>query len=77
MRKGSKPDPDKIVKCACGLPMRQRNWRDHWYTCYTCSPVEATQRDIDNLLAYEQRRAEAAADHEEWLKAQSIGKVHP
>ena len=51
------PDPEKIVKCACGLPMRQRNWRDHWYTCYTCSPVEATQLDIDNLLAYEQRRA--------------------
>ncbi len=51
-------DPNSIVKCACGLPMRLREWENHWRTCYVASPVPATEQDIRGLEAYEQRRKE-------------------
>lgn len=53
----SKPfDPEKIVKCACGLPMRQKNWADHWRGCRVGCGVPVTPDDVRNLEAYEARR---------------------
>lgn len=46
----------EIVKCACGLTMRQKNWRDHWYTCRVGSSVPVAEQDKENLLAEEKRR---------------------
>jgi len=46
---------EEIVKCACGLPMRQKNWSDHWRSCRFGSSVPVTQEDVDNLIANETR----------------------
>ena len=48
-------EPDKIVKCACGLPMRQEKWADHWHTCYQASAVPVTEQDVRDLEAQERR----------------------
>ena len=49
------PDPERIVKCACGLVLRQKNWVYHWRTCYKGSAVPVTQQDINNLLEHEKQ----------------------
>lgn len=52
-------DANKIVKCGCGLPMRQFQWRDHWTTCRVGSAVPVTEQDIKDLEYYEARRKES------------------
>jgi len=69
--------PDKVVKCACGLPMRQKDWADHWRSCHKGSSVPATDQDVANLLAHEERRANDAKEHEAWLEARRKGRVEP
>lgn len=44
---------EEVVKCACGLPMRQKKWPDHWRSCKFGSSVPVIQEDIDNLEAHE------------------------
>jgi hypothetical protein len=61
----------KVVKCACGLPMRQKNWEDHWRTCKYGSSVPVTEEDEANLLSYEQRRQNQALEHEAWMAERS------
>lgn len=58
---------DVIVKCGCGLPMRQRNWSDHWRTCRVGSEVECTEPDRQMLMASEGRMAERDQEHKEWV----------
>jgi len=46
-------DPNKVVKCGCGLAMRQHEWIEHWRKCkYGCS-VRVTQQDIESLEKHE------------------------
>jgi len=47
------PDGMKIVKCGCGLIMRQKHWEDHWRVCGTACGVDVTEQDVTDLLAYE------------------------
>ena len=58
---------EKIVKCACGLPMRQRNWSDHWRTCRIGSSVPVTEEDVAALIQDEERRRLDALEHKRWL----------
>jgi hypothetical protein len=58
---------EKIVKCACGLTMRQNNWRDHWKGCRIGSSVPVTNNDIINLTNSELRQKEADDQHQIWL----------
>jgi hypothetical protein len=46
-------DGEKIVKCACGLPMRQKKWADHWRSCRYGSAAPVTEDDKRDLLAHE------------------------
>ena len=62
---------DKIVKCACGLPMRQSNWSDHWRSCKIASSVEVTQCDISNLLNSEERKRKSVEEHNAWVKSRN------
>jgi hypothetical protein len=64
---------DIIVKCACGLTMRQKNWSDHWMKCKYASGVPVTEEDEANLHSYEQRRQNQALEHEQWLR----NRKHP
>ena len=59
---------DKIVKCGCGLPMRQRDWADHWNGCRVGSSVEVTEDDKQALLLYEERRRKSDEKHQQWLR---------
>jgi hypothetical protein len=59
----------EIVKCACGLPMRQKDWAGHWRGCYAGSSVPVTEQDRENLLAYEERRRKQDEEHKAWLAA--------
>ena len=52
-------DSNKIVKCGCGQPMRQSEWRDHWTSCRVARGVPVTEQDIKDLEAYEARRKES------------------
>jgi len=54
----AKTNPEEIVKCACGLPMRQKKWSDHWRTCRFGSSVPVTESDIVNLKAHETKMKE-------------------
>lgn len=65
--KWRKMDEEKIVKCACGLPMRQKNWADHWRSCYVASSVPVTEEDEKCLLVNEARRKREADEHQAWL----------
>ena len=58
---------DKIVKCGCGLPMRQKNWADHWNGCHVGSSVEVTEDDVQALLANEERLRKSHEEHQQWL----------
>ncbi len=60
-------EPEKIVKCACGLPMRQKNWAVHWRGCHKGYSVEVTEQDVKALLRYEEHRRQQDAEHEKWL----------
>ena len=62
-------DETKIVKCACGLTMRQKKWLDHWRSCYKGSPIPfpVTDQDIKDLEWYENNRKEREAAHKKWL----------
>lgn len=51
-------DPMRIIKCGCGLPMRRKDWLDHWRACKLGTSVEVTKDDIANLEAQEKRLAE-------------------
>jgi hypothetical protein len=62
------PNDEKIVKCACGLTMRNKDWRVHWYGCRHGSSVPVTPDDIHALLDSEKRKQEAAAEHQQWLE---------
>lgn len=57
-----------IVKCGCGLPMRHRNWGDHWRTCHVGSEVECTEQDRQALLASEGRTFLRDQEHREWQR---------
>ena len=59
---------DIIVKCACGLTMRQKNWSDHWRTCRVGSPMPVQEHDREALLASEEMQRKDAEEHEEWLR---------
>lgn len=59
---------EEIVKCACGLPMRQKNWADHWNGCKFGSSVPVTEQDRANLEAEEARRKQSALEHQEWMR---------
>jgi len=61
-------DGGKIVKCACGLVLRQKDWSDHWRSCYKGSSVPVSQADVDALLAHEQHVRERDAEHEKWVR---------
>lgn len=63
-----KQNDDKIVKCACGLSMRQKNWPDHWRGCRVASEVQVEEQDRQNLLAQEERLRVEAEQHREWQK---------
>ena len=66
--------PDEVVKCACGLPMRQRDWADHWRTCRYGSPVPVTDDDVMALEASEARRSAWLASAE-WCTQAPISEV--
>ena len=66
---------DEIVKCGCGLPMRLREWRDHWRTCRVGSPVQVSERDKSDLLAYEDRRRKADAEHKAWMQSDILKRL--
>jgi hypothetical protein len=61
----------KVVKCACGLPMRQKNWADHWRTCYKGSSVPVRDSDVSALLASEDMQRKDAEEHAEWLRSRN------
>jgi hypothetical protein len=71
----AKLEPEKIVKCGCGLPMRQKDWAAHWNGCYVGSSVPVTKEDEQNLLAYEERRQQADAEHKAWLEEQKTKSI--
>jgi hypothetical protein len=54
-------DPNGVVKCACGLPMRRSKWKDHWPGCRVATPVSITDRDVQDLEMHEKRLQEQAA----------------
>ena len=58
---------DEIVKCACGLPMRQKNWADHWRSCTRGSSVTVSEEDEKNLLAHEEMMRKSSEDHKQWM----------
>jgi hypothetical protein len=66
--KNEKKDPNSVVKCACGLPMRAKDWADHWRTCRYGSSVEVTRQDIADLEAQEARLEKEAEEHKAWLE---------
>ena len=49
-------EPEKVVKCACGLPMRQKNWLSHWRTCRVGSSMPVEEQDVRDLEAHEKRK---------------------
>jgi len=53
-----KRDPDEVVKCGCGLPMRSRDWAEHWISCRVSCSVPVDAQDIANLEANEARLKE-------------------
>ncbi|MEN6550109.1 MAG: hypothetical protein ABFE07_29040 [Armatimonadia bacterium] len=55
-------DPEKIVKCACGLVMRQKKWADHWRGCYQAGGVEVDEHDVQNLLRWEELKRQESED---------------
>ena len=42
-----------VVKCACGLSMRAKNWEEHWRTCKSGSSVDVAPQDIKDLEYHE------------------------
>ncbi len=42
-------DPQKPIKCACGLTVRAVNWDDHWRTCRFGSGGPASPEDVKAL----------------------------
>lgn len=49
-------DADDIMKCACGLPMRRREWDWHWAECAVYRLIEVSGLDRKRLLANEKMR---------------------
>ena len=49
---------ERPVRCACGLTVRMKNWRDHWYTCRIGSGGPASAEDVQHLLESEARKRE-------------------
>ena len=64
------PDPEKVLRCACGDILRRKNWRDHWNICCKGSAREATAEEIKMLEAHETRMQEhfdrCAREQKEW-----------
>jgi hypothetical protein len=65
-------DEMKIVKCACGLPMRQKDWAMHWRSCPKGISVPVTTEDIQALEFHEARKLERDEEHRQWLAKRSI-----
>jgi hypothetical protein len=59
---------DIIVKCACGLTMRQKNWAAHWQSCIVGSQMPVEDHDREALLASEERQRKNDEEHEEWRR---------
>ena len=57
-----------IVKCGCGLPMRQKDWSEHWRTCKVGSSVPVTEQDCEDLLFYEEKKRKRNEEHKTWLE---------
>lgn len=53
MKKPTVSEDMRIVKCGCGLPMRAKDWAEHWRSCRVGSYVPVTKDDVDNLKANE------------------------
>lgn len=68
-------DMNEIVKCGCGLPMRRKDWADHWRGCRVGSSVPVTDQDRSALLAYEERRRKQDEEHKAWLAAGMPGRL--
>jgi hypothetical protein len=64
-------DPEEIIKCGCGLPLRRKNWTDHWRGCRVGSAGPATQEDKEALIYHESQKREwlekCRKEHDEWL----------
>lgn len=73
--KAKQQDPNHIVKCGCGLPMRQKDWAGHWNGCRVGGSVEVTEQDREALLAYEERRRRQDEEHKAWLAARMPGTI--
>ena len=58
---------DQIVKCGCGLVLRNKDWAVHWNGCRVGSSVEVTDKDREDLLFHEERLRRDAARHKEWM----------
>lgn len=63
-------DPEKVLKCACGDILRQKNWANHWLTCYKGSARPATEEEVKSLLWYEEHRRQEDAKHEQWRRTE-------
>jgi hypothetical protein len=63
----SEADRMKVVECGCGMVMRQKDWADHWRTCWSGCGVIVTEDDVRALEAYEERRRVADAEHQAWM----------
>ena len=46
-------NPERAVRCACGLTLRVRNWADHWRTCRNASGRTANPDEIKQLEMHE------------------------
>ena len=57
---------EQIVKCACGLTMRQKDWAGHWNGCRYGSSVPVTEEDVAALLDYEERQRDQAEEFRKW-----------
>lgn len=64
--------PDKLVKCGCGMPMRQRNWLDHFLFCKVAKPVETTEQDESDLLAYENHHRQQEEVYQKLSQQQTL-----
>jgi hypothetical protein len=63
-------EPEKVLKCACGDILRQKDWARHWYSCYKGSARPATEEEIKSLRGYEEHRRQQDAAHKQWLETE-------
>lgn len=63
-------DPEGVLRCACGDILRQKDWADHWYSCYKGSARPATEEEKKSLLWYEEHRRQQDAAHKQWCETE-------